>query len=92
MKWIEIILVRSSSRESSVLEQDLMLLMEEVNQVEQGKMAIFRQHDLNSDISIHLTHEAELKLEGSTLGLRLVSALSEHGIVNHTVWQKIEED
>jgi len=89
MKWIEIILIRSSSSESSILEQELMLLMEQVNQVEEGKMNIYRQHDLNSDISIHLSHDDELKLKGSTLGLRLVSALNEHGIVNHTIWQEI---
>lgn len=89
MKWIEIISVRSSGREANILEQDLLLLMEQVNQVEHGKMKIYRQHDLTSDISIHLHHGSELKLDGSTLGLRLVSSLQEHGIVNHTIWQNI---
>jgi len=42
---------------------------------------------IDTDFSIHLCHDSK-KVEdgGSRLGMRLVAALKEFGLVNHSVW------
>ena len=45
---------------------------------------------IDTDFSIHLCHDSnEATHEGSKLGLRIVNALKEFGLVNHSVWLEI---
>lgn len=52
---------------------------------------VFRREKLDSDICIVLFHNGKKsKTGGSPLGLRLVTALKEFGLVHHTVWNEIQ--
>ncbi|MBL6993628.1 hypothetical protein, partial [Desulfobacula sp.] len=61
--------------------------LKEVNKEKEQKLILYRQLDLDTDISIHILHDL-IKVEnsGSDLGIRIVSALKEFGLVNHNVW------
>ena len=42
------------------------------------------------DYSIHIIHNhEEVENEGSPLGLQLVAALKEFGLVNHSIWHDV---
>jgi hypothetical protein len=42
---------------------------------------------VESDFCIHLVHDSEkVEHSGSRLALRLITALKEFGLVNHSVW------
>lgn len=50
----------------------------------------FSRVSFDGDFSLHLIHESPAVAEcGSTLGLQLAAALSEFGLVNHSIWQEI---
>ena len=45
---------------------------------------------IESDFSIHILHDSkEAEAGGSRLGLRLVDALKEFGLVNHSIWMEM---
>ena len=49
----------------------------------------YRRIPVGTDFSIHLVHDTtEIETCGSGLGLRIVEALKELGMVNHTIWQE----
>lgn len=88
MKWAEVIMVRSAGNNSETLDLALETLMDEV-EIETGDRTIrvFRHEKLSSDICIVLFHNPKkTKAGGSILGLHLVAALKEIGLVNHTIW------
>jgi len=88
MKWLEIIELRSVGRNRKFLESELETFIAELNE-ERGQRAIkvYSRVAVDSDFSIHLLHDSkEADINGSPLGLQLVSALKEYGLVNHTVW------
>lgn len=88
MKWAEVIMVRSAGNNSENLDLTLETLMDEV-EIENGDRTIrvFRHEKLKSDICIVLFHnQKKTKAGGSILGLHLVAALKEIGLVNHTIW------
>jgi len=81
-------LVGSSTEVLDITLQDL------INQVaietEHDFIRAFRREKLDSDICIVLFHSQKKTREGgSPLGLHLVSALNEIGLVNHTIWSEI---
>jgi hypothetical protein len=88
MKWLEIIELRSVDKNKKFLEQALKVLMEDLNQeVEQLAIKVFCRVNVDSDFSIHLLHDSkEADVNGSALGLQLVSYLKEYGLINHSVW------
>lgn len=88
MKWLEIIEFRSVNSDRSYLEQQLNSLIKEINTgSSQGVIEVYNRLTVESDFSIHLFHDSEeADINGSQLGLRLVSALREFGLVNHSVW------
>ncbi len=60
---------------------------------EKGRKQIIMAYSralIDMDYSIHIFHDSN-KVEnlGSPLGARLVKALKEFGLVNHTVWVEI---
>ena len=87
MKWLEVIEIRISRNDHELLESHFKQLVKEVNKGKEIKLILYRQLDLDTDISIHLFHDS-IKVEnsGSDLGLRIASALKEFGLVNHKVW------
>ncbi len=90
MKWLEIIELRSVSvgNNKEVLEQELKSLIEELNkETEQRAIKVYSRVVVGSDFSIHMFHDSkEADINGSPLGLQLVSALKEYGLINHSVW------
>ena len=88
MKWLEIIELRSVGKNRKLLEQDLKSLIEELNkETEQRTIKVYSRVIVDSDFSIHLLHDSkEADINGSPLGLQLVSALKEYGLINHSVW------
>jgi len=91
MKWIEIITVRSTGSSSKILALSLQELVNDVvSSANHDRIRIYQRENIETDICVVLFHAMEkLKNKGSSLGLRLVSALREFGSVNHTVWTEI---
>lgn len=88
MKWIEVIQLRSVDSNRERLESKLQRL---IDQVEKGRkkqvIMTYSRVLIDTDFSIHIFHDSK-KVEkgGSRLGLRLVTALKEFGLVNHSIW------
>jgi len=89
MKWLEIIKLRSAGRSSGLLEK-LLLSIDKFSQSGLVETKIYRHAALELDLSVHLYWESERpERNGSGLGLRLVQALKEFGLIDHSIW--IEE-
>ena len=88
MKWLEIIELRSTERNRASVESKLQKLTNEVNkETERRVIKVYSHVALDSDFSIHLIHDSkEADINGSSLGLNLVSTLKEFGLINHSVW------
>jgi len=89
MKWLEIIKLRSTGIEKSLLEEFLRSFMLDQSGELIG-IKTYRHAALENDLSVHLYWDSEKpKQEGSVLGLHLVQALKEFGMVDYSIW--IEE-
>jgi hypothetical protein len=87
MKWLEIIKIRISANDHKLLKSHFKQLVKEVNKEKEQKLILYRQLDLNTDVSIHIFHDSiKAEKSGSDLGIRIASALKEFGLVNHNVW------
>ena len=88
MRWLEIIELQSVSKDKKPLELVLKGLIEELNKNSDQKLIhIFNHITVPGDFAIHLFHESgKADISGSTLGLQLVSALKQYGLVNHKIW------
>ncbi len=88
MKWIEIIEIRSVDNTQEIIEKDLQKLLTQVdNESEKYNIKVYTHVMIDTDFSIHLFHDdKKIESSGSSLGLRLVSALKAYGMVNHTIW------
>lgn len=92
MKWAEVIMVRSPGSSVKPLNTALQELMKDVagNDGDED-LRVFHREKLDSDICIVVFHSSKkTRIGGSPLGLRLVAALKEFGLVNHTVWTEID--
>jgi hypothetical protein len=90
MKWLEVIKLRSVGESSGVLEEFLRSLSQPGPRG-LAKMKTFRHAGLETDLSVHLYWNSEKpESNGSALGLRLVQALKEFGLIDHSVW--VEEN
>ena len=93
MKWLEIIELRSVNRNRDLLKSQLRNLINEAEQ-EAKKQAIkvYSRVMVDTDFSIHLFHDSKkVENSGSPLGLNLVTALKEFGLVNHSVWIEMHD-
>jgi hypothetical protein len=87
MKWLEIIKIRISANDHKLLKSHFKQLVKEVNKEKEQKLILYRQLDLNTDVSIHIFRDSiKAEKSGSDLGIRIASALKEFGLVNHNVW------
>lgn len=93
MKWAEVIILRSPGCSSKIWSSSLKDLMDiVVSQARQEQIQIFCREKLDSDICFVLCHNEENTMTGgSPLGLHLVDALKEFGLVRHTIWIEMEE-
>ncbi len=94
MKWIEIIEIRTMSRDRKLLESQLQSIIEEAKQ-ESELMAveIYNNLTVETDLSIHIFHDSKkADVSGSPLGLRLMSIIREYGLVSHSTWISAQLD
>lgn len=48
---------------------------------------VYSRASIDTDFSIHLMHDSsKVNTRGSRLGLRLISAFKEFGLVNQSIW------
>lgn len=88
MKWIEVIQLRAVDGNREFLESKLNTLINEVVAgSKEQTISAYHRALIDSDYSIHIFHRSNpVENFGSPLGERIVSALREFGLVNHTVW------
>lgn len=90
MLWIEVIELRAVDGQR-FHEAKLKALIDEVGaRHKKQKVMAYRRALIDSDYSIHIFHESDpVENFGSPLGVRIVSALREFGLVNQRVWVEI---
>jgi len=91
MKWIEVIQLRSVESNRELLKSNLQRLIDEVDQGrKKQEIRAYNRVFIDTDCSVHLYHDSKkVKQGGSELGLRIVNALKEFGLVNHNIWIEI---
>lgn len=91
MQWVEVIQVRITKQDTEqivFLAQQLAIEAKEEASCQEVKM--YRRTFVNTDLSILLFHDiVSQEKDGSSLGLRIASALKEFGLVNHNSWLEI---
>lgn len=92
MKWIEMIQLRSADSNREILKSKLQRLIDEADSKRKGRVIMaFSRVSIDTDFSIHIFHDAEdVENGGSSLGLRLASALKEFGLVHHSIWMALQ--
>jgi hypothetical protein len=85
MEHLEIVHVRLTREQPDQLIEDI----HRSATAARGTVRIYRRADVAGDIGIHLLVEAGPgEARPSELGLRLASALRDHGMVEHTLWHE----
>ena len=91
MNWFEVIHLRITERETEKFVPIVQQLVDEA--VKEGscrEIKMYRRALVDTDLSILLYHDTiKIEKNGSSLGLRIASALKEFGMVNHTTWFEI---
>jgi len=91
MSWLEVIHLRSTAQKTEKLLNIVQHLVADAKK--EGscrKIKMYRRVLVGTDLSIILYHDTiKEDKNGSSLGLRMVSALKEFGMVNHTVWSEL---
>ena len=86
--WLETITVRTP--ELRRLETQLPRLLEQLSiEAPELSLAVYTRYPTNSDLSLHLAHAAP-PVRTSDHGLRMASALSSFGTVDHALWQSVD--
>ena len=88
MKILEIIELRSVSKQLNFLKPELNSLINKLNKETNGcSIKIYRHLSLDTDFSIHLHYNSnKTDNNGSTIGLQLISVLKEFGLTYHHIW------
>ncbi len=91
MSWFEVIHLRTTERETEKIVPIIQQLVGEA--VEEGscqEIKMYRRALVDTDLSILLYHDTiKIEKNGSSLGLRIASALKDYGMVNHTTWLEV---
>ena len=92
MKWSEVIMVRSAGSDAKNLKKTLHDLMADLaRSAENNDIRVFIRENLETDICVVLFHSGKkTQTGGSPLGLRIVAAFKEIGLVNSTIWNEME--
>jgi len=86
--WLETIELQSFTQQKDELNQVLYQLVKKVKMATvQQHIDIYHRYRIESDYMIQIYHTDKLEANGSSLGIRIASALKEFGMVNHTIWQ-----
>jgi hypothetical protein len=94
MKCIEIIELRLRCNDQVLSKLNLSGLISEVKKnMKSITVELFKHGSLTTDYSLQLIYNNDrIDVNGSPLGLHLVSTLKEFGLVNHSVWFKIDNN
>ncbi len=89
-QYLEIIELRTTGQNRKELEGIFEKLIAEFDaEREKEHIQVYNSLVIESDFAIHLHVLSEdFNSEGSPLGLRMVSALKEYGLVHHNIWCK----
>ncbi len=89
MSWLEIIHLRMANHQDEQCNQIVQRLVHEAKRERVcRKIKIYRRVPVDTDLSIHLIHDTQqVERDGSSLGLRIVSALNKFGMIHHTIWE-----
>jgi hypothetical protein len=87
-QYLETIELRTSGQNREKLESAIEKLLAGLNSdAEQEQIKVYNSRLIESDFCIHHHFEANTSdREGSPLGLRIVSALQEYGLIHHNIW------
>lgn len=87
MKWLEVIELRSVEKDLELLKSQLKRLTTDIEKEHKMQVImIYCRLLIDTDFSIHIFHDRDkVDNEGSSLGLRIASALKEFGLVNHKI-------
>ncbi|MCI5139016.1 MAG: hypothetical protein D3922_11525 [Candidatus Electrothrix sp. AR1] len=90
MKWLEIIELRSVTKDKNTLTSQIEQILCELKQdFKEKNVQSYSRIQVETDYSIHLFHEAEIIDPcGSDIGLRLATILKDYGLVNHSIWKE----
>lgn len=90
MNTIEIIEIRAHAGRDRLLLAGLERLVDEINASdEKMTLHLYRRVGVDADFALQLLHDIPLDTgEGSSTALRLVQALKDSGLVNHSVWME----
>ncbi|THB76447.1 MAG: hypothetical protein D6B25_09725 [Desulfobulbaceae bacterium] len=88
MKWLEVIHLRSTEQDPTLVDNILQQLIEEVHRKKgKGVVQLYKRASVASDVALQIRHDSEqVSLPGSKLGLNLANALKPYGMLNHTIW------
>lgn len=91
MKWAEVIVLRAAGSNREALESKLRKLIGDVEKEKKREaIKVYSRVLIDTDFCIRITHSSnQIKNGGSKLGLRIVSALKEFGLVNHSIWTEM---
>ena len=87
-QYLETIELRTTGQNREKLESVFEKLLAGLNSdAEQEQIQVYNSQVIERDFCIHLHFQAENpNREGSPLGLRMVSALKEYGLIHHNIW------
>ena len=88
MKILEIIELRSVSKQLSFLKPEFISLINKLNKESNDcKIKIYSHLFVDTDFSIHLHYDSnKTDINGSPIGLQLISVLKEFGLTYHHIW------
>lgn len=91
MSWFEVIHLRVTEPETEKIIPIVQQLVGEA--VEEGscrEIKMYRRALVDTDLSILLYHDTKkIEKNGSSLGLRITSALKDYGMVHHMTWLEV---
>lgn len=90
-RYLETIELRTSGQSREKLECILEKLLTELHSDgEEEQIQVYNNRLIESDYCIQLHLQAEnANREGSPLGLQVVSALKDYGLVHHNIWSEM---
>ena len=90
MNYLEIIELRSSNMDLAALSEKLSYFIDDLNKdYENFTVKLYRHLTVETDWSFHVYyHGKDFMASPSPLGLRIASALTEFGLVHHSVKKK----
>ena len=94
MRWIEIIRFRAAGKQTKGRSTEFSDLISDVFNIHgQADVSIYANPLLRGDLCIQIFWNKEtVATQGSRLGINLAQALKRFGLVDHSVWIRVEDE